>query len=156
EITAPSGGVTPQVTPPAVTLGPSQTQQFSANTQVTWSLQGPGVLSVSGLYTAPATIATTQTATISATNVADSTKIGTATVTLNPPGGGSSFTPIRVHAGGPSVTDNLGNVWAADTGYLGGSTYSIASSIGNTASPQLYQTERWAFPTVHYTFQIPN
>ncbi|MBV9744112.1 MAG: Ig-like domain-containing protein, partial [Acidobacteriia bacterium] len=78
------------VTPSSPTLFASQTQQFSAavtgssNNAVTWSLNPPGVGTVSstGLYTAPAVIS--QNVTVIATSVADPTKSAGAAVTLNP------------------------------------------------------------------------
>jgi predicted P-loop ATPase/GTPase len=80
------------VAPPNATLYGGQTQQFSSsvsnasNTAVNWSLSpvGTGTISASGLYTAPASIATQQTVTITATSQADSTKSATATVILTP------------------------------------------------------------------------
>ena len=76
------------VSPVSVTLGPSQTYQFSAtvigssNGAVTWSMPPAlGTLS-NGLYTAPSTITTSQAVTITATSAADPTKSGTATVQL--------------------------------------------------------------------------
>ncbi|MBV9745880.1 MAG: hypothetical protein JO099_19120 [Acidobacteriia bacterium] len=87
------GGVVPvnvTVTPAAVNLQAGQTQQFTAvvtgssNTAVTWSSQGAGSISSTGLYTAPAVIATQQAVTITATSQADSTKKATAVVTLLP------------------------------------------------------------------------
>lgn len=82
------------VTPPTASLFDSQTQQFTANvtntgnTAVTWTINPPGVGSISaaGLYTAPASVASSQTVSVIATSVADNTKTGAATVTLNPPG----------------------------------------------------------------------
>ena len=86
--------------PVSVTVSPSsanlfqlQTQQFSAslvgntNTSVTWSISpsGAGTISAAGLYTAPATIGAQQTVTVTATSVADATKVGNAIVTLSPP-----------------------------------------------------------------------
>jgi hypothetical protein len=59
----------------SVILGASQ--QFTAtvtnatNTSVTWNLSGPGSLSSSGLYTAPATLNTPSTATVQAVSQAD-------------------------------------------------------------------------------------
>src|SRR5262249_36957283 len=41
-----------------------------------------------------------------------------------PPPPPPTFTPIRVNAGGGAFTDPSGNVWAADTGFNGGYTYS--------------------------------
>ncbi|MBZ5675069.1 MAG: immunoglobulin domain-containing protein [Acidobacteriia bacterium] len=95
-----SGSATVTLVPVAVTVAPptaslfaSQTQQYTAtvtgtgNTSVTWSIgaSDPGSISGTGLYTAPSSIASTQTVTVTATSVADNTKLGTATVTLNPP-----------------------------------------------------------------------
>ena len=87
--------VSVNVNPPAAGLFASQTQQFTAtvvgssNTAVTWSISptNVGAISAAGLYTAPASIVSTQTVTVTATSVADNTKSGSATVTLNAPAG---------------------------------------------------------------------
>ncbi len=72
----------------------------------------------------------------------------------NPP---PAFTPIRVNAGGPAFTDQgTGFQWSADSGFDGGATYATGANVLNTSTPQLYQTERWNSPTVHYNFQVPN
>jgi RHS repeat-associated protein len=81
------------VSPTNATLYASQTQQFSAtvtntsNTAVTWSISpaGTGSISTAGIYTAPATIATQQNVTVTATSQADGTKSASGTVTLMPP-----------------------------------------------------------------------
>ena len=81
------------VTPTTATLFATQTQLFTptvtgaTNTAVTWTISpsGTGSISTGGIYTAPATIASSQTVTVTATTVADNTKFATATVTLNPP-----------------------------------------------------------------------
>jgi hypothetical protein len=88
-----SGSETVSVTPPSITLGASQQQQFAAtvrgtsNQTVTWSISSvnppaapSGNISSTGLYTAPATISPAQV-TIKATS-ADGTASGTATVNL--------------------------------------------------------------------------
>ena len=94
----------PDPVPPAVTVvvGPSSTvvqpgatQQFDAtvsnatNTAVTWSVEGEtggnatvGTISNSGLYTAPDTVPTPDTLTITATSQQDSSKTGATTVTI--------------------------------------------------------------------------
>ena len=102
-------------------------------------------------YTAPGTISSEQTVTITATSVADTTEAA-ATVTLMPPAG--AFTPIRVHAGGGSYVDSRGQTWSADTDFSGGNTASTTQTIGNTSDPTLYQTERWN--VFSYTFTVPN
>ena len=86
-----SSGVTVSVAPSTATVSAGQTQQFSAtvgnssNTAVTWSISPSGLGSVnsSGLYTAPTSITTQQTVTITAASQADSTKNGSATITLS-------------------------------------------------------------------------
>ena len=84
------------VTPGLVILTPSQTTTFSAailnasNTAVTWSVNPTiGTISTSGVYTAPATIASTQSIAVTATSVADTTKSGTAMIFVNP--GGATY-----------------------------------------------------------------
>ena len=79
------------VSPASVSLGAGQQRQFSAsvtgstNTAVRWSLSSPiGTISTSGLYTAPATIATAQTVSAIATSVADGTKSSSGIITLSP------------------------------------------------------------------------
>lgn len=78
--------------PPAVTLYPNQIQQFTptvtnSSEGVTWSLSpsGAGMLSNSGLYTAPGSISAQQVVNVIATSQEDTTKSASATVTLMPP-----------------------------------------------------------------------
>jgi hypothetical protein len=73
----------------------------------------------------------------------------------NPPGGGG-FTTIRVHAGGGALVDASGNAWSADYGFLGGFTYADSEPVSNTATPALYQTQRYNTGTVQYQFAAPN
>lgn len=93
------------VSPTTAALGPSQTAQFTATVTnstsgVTWSINpAVGTISSSGLYTAPAAISSSQTVTVIATSVADTTQSGSATVSLQP-----SSTPTL-------VTANLVGYW---------------------------------------------
>lgn len=86
-VSAPS--VVIDVSPSTVTLVSGTTQQFTAtvtgttNTAVTWSTTG-GTVSSSGFYTAP-TVGGAYV--VKATSVADTTKSGTANVTVNAPSG---------------------------------------------------------------------
>ena len=82
------------VTPASATLSDgSQQQQFTANvinainTAVTWTISpsGAGTISATGLYAAPANIASQQTVTVTATSQTDPTKSASATIRLNPP-----------------------------------------------------------------------
>jgi len=85
--------VTVSITPANAALFAGQSQQFSAtvtgvaNQQVTWSVSpaGAGTVSQTGLYTAPASIASSSVATVTATSIADSSKIASSAVTLMPP-----------------------------------------------------------------------
>jgi hypothetical protein len=94
-----SGGpVSVTLQPGSLALGTAQLEAFSAtvsgasNMGVTWSLSPSlGSISSSGLYSAPALIATRQTVTVIATSVADPSKTATALVTLAPPTGVSYY-----------------------------------------------------------------
>ncbi len=150
-------GVMIHVSPTTASLHASQQQQFAAsvtgnsNTAVNWTYSPQiGTLTASGLYTAPASITSAQTVSVTATSQADSTKSAVATVNLLPP---STFTPIFVHSGGGAYTDSLGNSWSADTGFTGGQVSYTTSAIANTPDPTLYQFERYGNST--YTFTTP-
>ncbi|MGO8758759.1 MAG: DUF2341 domain-containing protein, partial [Terracidiphilus sp.] len=79
--------------PVSATLYEGQTQQFTAQSlngcsgSVTYTLNPStaGNITQSGIYTAPATISTTQTVVLTVTSQSDSTKTATATITLLPP-----------------------------------------------------------------------
>ncbi len=85
---------TVQVFPQFVSTYPSWTRQFTApvanltnNTAVRWSISpaGSGSIDSQGVYTAPASVASSEYITITATSVADGTSSATATIRLNPP-----------------------------------------------------------------------
>ncbi|MBV9746956.1 MAG: Ig-like domain-containing protein, partial [Acidobacteriia bacterium] len=82
------------VSPATATLTVNQTQQFSAvgvgiGNTATWSISPSttGSISTTGVYSAPAAIATQQTVTVTASSTLNPNLTGTATVTLNPPAG---------------------------------------------------------------------
>ena len=154
-----SSGISVQLNPPAISLFASQTQQFTTlvtgttATGVTWSFSPPlGTLSSTGLYTAPASVAAETTTNVVATSVADPMQSASAVVTLLPPV--PPFVPTFVHSGGNAYTDTLGNSWAADNSFTGGSTSSTTHAIANTPDPTLYQTERYG--SFSYQFAVPN
>jgi hypothetical protein len=65
----------------------------------------------------------------------------------------------RVNAGGPQYTDTLGNIWAADEDYSGGTQASptantISGALPGAADQFLYQTQRYG-NTFTYTFIVP-
>jgi hypothetical protein len=92
-------------------------------------------------------IASSETAVVTATSTSDSTLVGYAVINLVP-------ASIRVNAGGPAYTDSQGHLWSADTGFTGGSTYSVTSAITGTADPALYRDERYG--TFSYQFPVVN
>ncbi len=93
-----------------------------------------------------------------ATSSVNVTSGGTATAnaSLTAVANSSTFTPIRVNAGGAAYTDPSGNVWSADTGFVGGSTYRTSAPIASTTTPALYQTERYGNGALEYRFSAPN
>ena len=99
------------ITSVTVTCSPSiilygQTSQCSAtvtgtgsfSSGVTWAASA-GTISISGLFTAPSGGVTSLQVTITATSTQDTSKAGTATVTVNPAQPASNVQPIVVDAG---------------------------------------------------------
>lgn len=156
------GGTTPSVTsvsvsPSAASLYVSGTQQFAANvsavggasTGVTWSQTcgaGTGSITTGGRFTAPAVAAT---CTVTATSTYDSSKHGSATVTVNEPpagggGGGSNgtgttYSPSYVSgitgggakpstSGGTTLSGAAGNCSTDDTDAFRSSAAAAAST----------------------------
>ena len=89
---APPPSVSVSLSPLSASLTASQTTQFiatvigNANTSVTWSMN-PSIGSLlNGLYTAPSTISTSQSVTVIATSVADTSQSASVTLQLVPAG----------------------------------------------------------------------
>jgi beta-glucanase (GH16 family) len=77
----------------------------------------------------------------------------------NPPTPTPTVTPVvsstwRVNAGGPQYTDTLGNIWAADENYSGGTANTIGGAISGTADATLYDTQRYG-ASFNYVFNVP-
>jgi len=113
-----SGGVT--------AMSPSQTQTFTAavanssNTAVVWSITpAVGSISASGVYTAPASVTSNQTITITATSVADPTKSASTTITIAPP-----VTITRVFVACPRQTVSPGSSLSCSSKVNGTGAYS--------------------------------
>lgn len=122
-----SGTATVAVTPPTITsVGVScaptsvqtgQTSQCSTtvtgtanySSTVTWSAVS-GTISGSGLYTAPPTVPASGSDTIKATSIQDSTKSGTATVTVTPP---PTITSVSVSCTPMTVLENQTSLCSA-------------------------------------------
>ena len=105
-----------RVNPPAASLFPGQTQQFTAtvtglsNTAVTWNVNGVaggdathGTVDATGFYSAPASVPNPANVTVSAVSQADASKSGSAGVTLLTPTASGTYT-ITVTAVSGSLT----------------------------------------------------
>lgn len=90
--------ITVAVSPASASVAVSGTQAFSAtvtsssNTAVTWQVNGVaggnttvGTISSSGMYTAPMTVPSPSTVTVTAVSAADTARSGTTQVTITPP-----------------------------------------------------------------------
>ncbi len=140
------------LTPPpiSVTVSPSTasvqaggTQPFTAtvtnnsNTAVTWSLSpNLGSITTAGVYTAPASVASNQTVTVTATSVADPTKSANSTLTVTPLTVGVSVSPgtAALTAGSGTVPFAATVTNAANTSV----TWSISPNTGAISTTGVY------------------
>jgi hypothetical protein len=112
------------VTPAAASVQTAMTQAFvaavtgSSNTMVNWSVNGVaggnamvGMISASGMYAAPMTVPSPATVTITAVSAADSTKSGSAQITV---------TPATAAASGGGTTSSASGGGAASSSGGGG------------------------------------
>ncbi|HEV3332052.1 MAG TPA: hypothetical protein VG096_13770, partial [Bryobacteraceae bacterium] len=130
------------LTPTVTTLSASQTQQFSpsvsgaVNPAVTWNLN-PAIGSITnGLYTAPAVISSSQTVTITAISVADTTKFASALVNLQP---AAASVAVSVNPGTTSLKASGTQQFAASVAGTSNQTvtWSLNPNVG-TISGGLY------------------
>ena len=139
--------VTVTVSPTTASLYASQAQQFnvtvtgSSNTSVTWSLSpSTGTINSTGLYTAPSSVSTPQSVTVTATSIADNLQSASATLALNPP----PSTPLFVSTVGSMVAARFGQTTTRlATGQIllaGGQ-----NSSGALASSELYNPASQTF-----------
>ncbi|MBN2444232.1 MAG: DUF1593 domain-containing protein [Spirochaetales bacterium] len=63
-------------------------------------------------------------------------------------------TVFAVNCGGSAYTASDGTVYAADTGFSGGSAYTNGASVSGTSDPTLYSTERYG--SCSYSASVPN
>jgi hypothetical protein len=131
----------------------------SSNTSVTWSMS-PSVGTLGGgLYTPPATSASEQTTTITATSAANSSVVAKIPVTIFPTG------TIRIVNGQTTnYTDTSGNVWFAGGDSSGGdnggypSSNDYGGSWPSTPDIQLYKIPWYSFYTddIRFDIYVPN
>jgi len=130
----PSAPITVTVSPSTVTLGPSQTQLFTASlvnstNGVTWSISPQmGAIDSTGLYTAPPTVSSNgATVRVTAASVDDPTKTGTATITLQP----APTVTVTVSPATVSLSNGQTQQFsAAVTNAAPGVTWSISPQLG--------------------------
>jgi uncharacterized protein (DUF1800 family) len=153
-----NGTVNVTVTPPTAMVRAGTTQSFTAavtgnaNTSVTWSVNTvaggnttTGTIDATGLYTAPASLPTPNTITVTATSAADTTKQGNSGVTLgNPMPVLTSVTPNTIAAGAFSITLNGSGFVKTSTVTFGGQTLTTMyvsptelQAVGNATPAQV-------------------
>jgi len=95
-------------------------------------------------------------AAIAGTASAGTTPITTpVTAPVSSPTPTSTFTPVRVNAGGAGTVDGAGQTWSADMDFSGGSTWAVTNGIAGTTAPAVYQTCRYG-PSFSYNVPVPN
>ncbi len=135
------------ITPPSINLSPNSisltgggTQQFTATVTgasgatVNWSMNPSMGTLLNGIYTAPASIAATQTVTITASLAGNASVTATASVTLNPPTAPTiSLTPT-------TVTVNAGQTqqFKATPSNGGAVSWSLSPTVGTMSATGLY------------------
>jgi len=162
--TAPAAPVAPvaiSISPTSVALQVSQTQQFSAtvsgstNTAVNWQVNGVtggnstvGTISTAGLYTAPSSVPTGGSVTVTAISAADTTKTASASISIAAAAAPVSVTisPTTVSLSGSqtkqftatvSGTTNTGITWQVNSVTGGSSSTGTISTSGLYTAPVL-------------------
>jgi hypothetical protein len=101
------------------------------------------------------TTVTNGTINIAFSTVIDNAKISAIEIvqgTAPPP---PTPTAVRVNAGGPAYMGGDGRSWQADTGFVGGATFTNTAPIAGTSDRTLYDSERYG-KTFSYGFSVPN
>jgi YVTN family beta-propeller protein len=137
-------GLNISVSPKTATVGTSEAFQFfatiagSTNTNVNWSVTGGssnGTISTNGLYTAPATVPSPATVTVTATAAADPNKSATASVTVVTAADPTLTAVSPTHAAQGSLFQDVyltGTNFISTTTVLAGSTVIPATAVSNT------------------------
>ena len=153
------------ISPTSARVAVGGAQQFSAtvqntiNTAVTWQVNGVmggnatvGMISGSGLYTAPGAVPRPATVTVTAVSQADNTKSASASVTITPVSGiafyvsttGSDSNPGTISSPWRTIQHAANSVQAGDTVFVRGGVYNesvnISVSGSATAGPITFQS----------------
>jgi hypothetical protein len=125
------------VTPASTSVVIGATQQLNAsvvgtsNTAVTWSVQGAGcsaaacgTVTGTGLYTAPSTIPSPDTVTVTATSAADPSKTGSSSLSIFSANSANTIYGLTIPASHPRLFWTPSRIasaqaWVASTGYAG-------------------------------------
>jgi Right handed beta helix region len=139
------------ISPVSVSLAAAGKQQFTAtvqnasNTAVLWQVSGGGTISA-GLYTAPATVSSPMTVTVTAISQLDMSKTAAAQVTVTgstPPVSGNSFyvsstgndsNPGTLTSPWRTIQHAANTVQAGDTVYVRAGTYNESVNVGVSGS----------------------
>ncbi len=127
------------VTPATATIRAGSNESFAAsvsgstNSNVTWSVNSvaggsatTGTIDANGLYTAPASVPTPNTVTITATSAADTTQQGTSAVTLQNP------IPVLTSVAPSSITAGTFSLTLVGSGFVKNSTVSFGGQTLTT------------------------
>jgi iron uptake system EfeUOB component EfeO/EfeM len=150
-----TGSVAVAVTPITATVASGATQQFTAlvsntsNVAVTWTAF-PGMISSSGLYTAP-TVSITTNAIVTATSVADPTKSGRAAVTVTAGSAPPTLSITTTSLSGATTGSSYSNALVA-TG--GKSPYTWTLTSGTLPSGIALQSSGSIFGTTNLAGQF--
>ncbi len=144
DVSAPVGAVVSvAVAPSQVSLSPAQTQQFTAavsgaaNASVTWTLNpAVGSISAAGLYTAPSSIPSSQTVTVTASSVADPTKTASATIAL----GSQPVVAVGVAPGSVTLAPSQAQQFTATVTGTGNAAvaWAVSPATGSISASGLY------------------
>jgi hypothetical protein len=154
------------ISPTSAFVAVNGTQQFTvtvtgtSNTAVTWTATA-GTISVSGLYTAPASVPTPNPVTVTVTSVADSTKSASAQVTILAPPPPINKQTVSVTAG--QTTSNVNIAVAPLTPTLQLVAVGIGTTAGSTAvtvprgsAANLFIVGKGIVPGTFYQVSGPN
>jgi hypothetical protein len=145
------------VSPSTATVAINQQQKFTAvvsnatNTAVTWNLSGSGcsgatcgTIDSTGQYTAPATVPTPATVTVTATSQQDTTKFGNSLVTVQQPtlsvsvSPSTATVPVNQQQKFTAVVSNASNTavtWNVSGSGCSGATCGTIDSTGQYTAP---------------------
>jgi hypothetical protein len=126
------------VSPANVTISPGHSTQFSADTDVSWSLEpAVGTITTAGAYTAPQEVPTQQTITVVATGKANAASSGRATISLT---ASKPLAPTRVVVSPSSVALDAGQQFQFRATVEGGGavTWSLIPAMGHVSEHGLY------------------